>query len=231
MRSYKHSAAPERGTSQDYRPLQTFRCAGAGNLTRLLPSTNIPLRRSGEPHKTIALYKHSAPLERGTSQDYCPLQTFRSAGAGILTRLLPSTNIPLRWSGDPHKTIALYKHSAPLERGTSQNYCPTTDIPPSWSGEPHKTIALLQTFRSAGAGNLTKLLPYYKHSAPLERGTSQNYCLTTNIPLRWSGEPHKTIALLQTFRSAVAGNLTKLLPYYKHSAPLERGTSQKTGHR
>src|SRR5215471_1034022 len=143
-------------------------------------------------------YKHSAALERGSSQDYCPLQTFRSAGAGILTRLLPSTNIPLRWSGEPHKTIAL----------------------------------LLQTFRSAGAGNLTKLLPYYyKHSAPLERGTSQNYCLTTNIPLRWSGEPHKTIALLQTFRSAGAGNLTKLLPYYKHSAPLERGTSQKTGHR
>src|SRR5215469_14592096 len=174
MRSYKHSAAPERGTSQDYRPLQTFRSPGAGNLTRLLPSTNIPLRWSGDPHKTIALYKHSAPLERGSSQDYCPLQTFRSAGAGILTRLLPSTNIPLRWSG-----------------------------------EPHTTIALLQTFRPAGAGNLTKLLPYYKHSAPLERGTSQNYCLTTNIPLRCSGEPHKTIALLQTFRSAVAGNLTK----------------------
>src|SRR5215469_1896182 len=174
MRSYKHSAAPERGTSQDYRPLQTFRSPGAGNLTRLLPSTNIPLRWSGDPHKTIALYKHSAPLERGSSQDYCPLQTFRSAGAGNLTKLLP-----------------YYRHSAQLERGTSQNYCLTTNIPLRWSGEPHKTIALLQTFRSAGAGNLTKLLPYYKHSAPLERGTSQNYCLTTNIPLRCSGEPHK----------------------------------------
>src|SRR5215469_12884939 len=89
MRSYKHSAAPERGTSQDYRPLQTFRSPGAGNLTRLSPSTNIPLPWSGEPHKTIALYKHSAPLERGSSQDYCPLQTFRSAGAGNLTKLLP----------------------------------------------------------------------------------------------------------------------------------------------
>ena len=101
------------------------------------------------------------------------LQTFRCAGAGNLTRLSPSTNIPLPWSGEPHKTIALYKHSAPLERRSSQDYCP------------------LQTFRSAGAGNLTKLLPYYRHSAQLERGTSQNYCLTTNIPLRWSGEPHK----------------------------------------
>src|SRR5262249_30169699 len=49
-----------------------------------------------------------------------------------------------------------------------------------------------------------KRFRYYKHSAPLERERKANSA-TTNIPLRWSGE-RKAIPLLQTFRSAGAGN-------------------------
>src|SRR5262245_17912644 len=158
-----------------------------------------------------------------------PLQTFGSAGAGLVI------------------SLTRYKHSAPLEPASLFRSHPT-NIWLRWS-RPRYFAHTLQTFGSAGAG-LVISLTRYKHSAPLEpasvfRSHATNIRLRwepaslfrshpTNIWLRWSRPRYSHT--LQTFGSAGAGLLisparsntspssgARLFIYlspYKHLAPL-----------